>query len=193
MWTNSKRICRKFDCGWENGYTYKVLDTLKEKNVPAAFFCTLDHIKSTPELIRRMIDEGHIVGNHSMKHPDFSKISRDRMKEEILGCNKYLQDNFGYSSNFFRFPEGSYNESALQLVDSLGMTSVFWSCAYADWDVNNVKGKQYAFDTVTSRLHPGAIILLHSVSPDNAEALGDIIDWARNNGYVFKSLNDLDI
>ncbi len=182
-----------FDCGWENGCTSKVLDTLKEKNVPSAFFCTLDHIKSTPDLIRRMIDEGHIVGNHSMKHPDFAKISRQRMKDEILGCNEYLNENFGYTSNFFRFPEGSYNESALELVDSLGMTSVFWSCAYADWDVNNTKGAQYAFDTVTSRLHPGAIILLHSVSPDNAEALGDIIDWARNNGYVFKSLNDLNM
>ncbi len=191
--STEKVLYLTFDCGWENGCTSKVLDTLKEKNVPSAFFCTLDHIKSTPDLIRRMIDEGHIVGNHSMKHPDFAKISRERMREEILGCDKYLQDNFGYSSKFFRFPEGSYNESALELVDSLGMTSVFWSCAYADWDVNNVKGKQYAFDTVTSRLHPGAIILLHSVSPDNAEALGDIIDWARENGYVFKSLNDLNI
>ncbi len=189
--STEKVLYLTFDCGWENGYTYKVLDTLKEKNVPAAFFCTLDHIKSTPDLIRRMIDEGHIVGNHSMKHPDFAKVSRDRMKEEILGCDAYLQENFSYSSKFFRFPEGSYNEVALEVVDSLGMTSVFWSCAYADWDVNNIKGGQHAFDTVTSRLHPGAIILLHSVSPDNAEALGDIIDWARENGYVFKSLNDI--
>ena len=189
--STEKVLYLTFDCGWENGCTQKVLDTLKEKKVPAAFFCTLDHIKSSPDLISRMIKEGHIVGNHSAKHPDFSEISRQRMADEILECENYLRENFGYSSIFFRFPKGSYTENALNLVDSMGMTSVFWSCAYADWDVNDTKGGQYAFDTVTARLHPGAIILLHSVSPDNAEALGNIIDYARNNGYVFKSLNDI--
>lgn len=179
-----------FDCGWENGCTDKVLDVLKEKKVPAAFFCTLDHIKSSPELIARMINEGHIVGNHSAKHADFAEISRQRMATEILECNNYLRETYGYSTSFFRFPEGAYNESALELVDSMGCTSVFWSCAYADWDVNNTKGGDYAFETVTSRLHPGAVILLHSVSPDNAEALGRIIDWARENGYEFKALSD---
>lgn len=189
--STEKVLYLTFDCGWENGCTQKVLDTLKEKKVPAAFFCTLDHIKSSPDLISRMIKDGHIVGNHSAKHPDFSEISRQRMADEILECENYLRENFGYSSKFFRFPKGSYTENALNLVDSMGMTSVFWSCAYADWDVNDTKGGQYAFDTVTARLHPGAIILLHSVSPDNAEALGNIIDYARNNGYVFKSLNDI--
>ena len=189
--STEKVLYLTFDCGWENGCTQKVLDTLKEKKVPAAFFCTLDHIKSSPDLISQMIKDGHIVGNHSAKHPDFSEISRQRMADEILECENYLRENFGYSSKFFRFPKGSYTENALNLVDSMGMTSVFWSCAYADWDVNDTKGGQYAFDTVTARLHPGAIILLHSVSPDNAEALGNIIDYARNNGYVFKSLNDI--
>lgn len=190
--TNSteKVLYLTFDCGWENGYTSKCLDVLKEKKVPAAFFCTLDHIKSTPELIGRMIDEGHVVGNHSAKHPDFTKISRQRMADEILECDNYLRQHFGYTSKFFRFPEGSYNENALELIDSMGYTSVFWSCAYADWDVNATKGADYAFETVTSRLHPGAVILLHSVSPDNAEALGRIIDYARQNGYEFKALTD---
>ena len=189
--SSEKVLYLTFDCGWENGCTRKVLDILKEKKVPAAFFCTLDHIKSSPELISRMINEGHIIGNHSAKHPDFSEISRQRMADEILDCENYLREKFGYSSKFFRFPKGSYTENALDLVDSMGMTSVFWSCAYADWDVNATKGGQYAFDTVTARLHPGAIILLHSVSPDNAEALGNIIDYARNNGFVFKSLDDI--
>lgn len=189
--SSEKVIYLTFDCGWENGMTDKVLDTLKEKKVPAAFFCTLDHIKSSPELIARMINEGHTVGNHSAKHPNFSEISRQRMADEILECENYLRENFGYSTRFFRFPEGAYNESALELVDSMGMTSVFWSSAYADWDVNKTKGAQYAFETVTARLHPGAILLLHSVSPDNAEALGNIIDWARSNGYVFKSLDNI--
>ncbi len=185
-----KTLYLTFDCGWENGYTAKVLDILKEKNVPAAFFCTLDHIKSSPEIIARMINEGHIVGNHSAKHKDFSEISRNEMMEEIRECDNHLRSEFGYTSNFFRFPEGSYNENALDLVGSIGYTSVFWSCSYADWDVNATKGGDYAFEKVTSRLHPGAIILLHSVSPDNTEALGRIIDYARQNGYEFKSLDN---
>lgn len=188
--STEKALYLTFDCGWENGYTAKCLDVLKEKNVPAAFFCTLDHIKSTPELIARMINEGHIVGNHSANHADFTEISRQKMADELLECDNYLRENFGYSTSFFRFPEGAYNENALELIDSMGYTSVFWSCAYADWDVNAAKGGNYAFETVTARLHPGAIILLHSVSPDNAEALGRIIDFARQNGYEFKALTD---
>ncbi len=180
-----------FDCGYENGYTFNVLDTLKEKNVSAAFFCTLDHIKAEPELIARMIKEGHIVGNHSDKHPNFSKISRTKMAEEIQSTDNYLRKNFGYTSPYFRFPEGAYNENALDLVGSLGYKCIFWSLAYSDWDTSNQKGKQYAFDTVTARLHPGAIILLHSVSADNAGALGDIIDYALSQGYVFKPLTEL--
>lgn len=190
--TNSteKVLYLTFDCGWENGYTSKCLDVLKEKNVPATFFCTLDHIKSTPDLIARMINEGHIVGNHSANHADFTEISRQKMADELLECDNYLRENFGYATSFFRFPEGAYNENALELIDSMGYTSVFWSCAYADWDVNAAKGGDYAFETVTARLHPGAIILLHSVSPDNAEALGRIIDFARQNGYEFKALTE---
>lgn len=186
-----KVIYLTFDCGWENGYTDDVLDTLKEKKVPAAFFCTLEHIKKSPEIIARMIKEGHVVGNHSAKHPNFAEIDRQRMADEILECDNYLRENFGYTSSFFRFPEGCYTENALELVHSMGFTSVFWSSAYADWDVSKTKGKDYAFETVTSRLHPGAILLLHSVSPDNAAALGDIIDWARQNGYEFKALTEL--
>lgn len=188
--SSEKVLYLTFDCGWENGLTDKVLDTLKEKNVPAAFFCTLDHIKSSPELIARMINEGHIVGNHSAKHPNFAEIDRRRMADEILECDNYLRSTYGYSAPFFRFPEGCYTESALELVGSMGYTSVFWSCAYADWDVNAAKGGDHAFSTVTARLHPGAIILLHSVSPDNAEALGRIIDYARENGYEFRALTE---
>ena len=187
----TKALYLTFDCGWENGYTTTVLDILKQKNVPAAFFCTLSNIKAEPGLIARMINEGHIVGNHSTTHPDFSKISREKMATEIETCDNYLREKFGYSSPYFRFPMGSYSASALDLVSSLGYKSVFWSVAYADWDVNDTKGKQYAFDTVTSRLHPGAVILLHSVSPDNAAALSDIIDWARKQGYEFRSLEQL--
>ena len=185
--STEKVLYLTFDCGYENGYTFDVLDTLKEKNVSAAFFCTLDHIKAEPELIARMIKEGHIVGNHSTKHPNFSKIDRTRMANEIQTVENHLRSEFGYSSPFFRFPEGVYTDSALDLVQSLGYKSVFWSLAYSGWDTSKQKGAQYAFDTVTARLHPGAIILLHSVSADNAEALGEIIDYALNHS---ESLHD---
>lgn len=191
--STDKTLYLTFDCGYENGYTFDILDTLKEKEVPAAFFCTLHHLKSEPELISRMITEGHIVGNHSNSHPNFSQISRTQMAQEILDCDAFLRLNFGYTSPFFRFPEGCYSVNSLELVHRLGYTSVFWSLTYVDWDTTNVRGAQYALDTVTARLHPGAIIMLHSVSADNAQALADIIDTAREQGYQFKSLTDFPV
>lgn len=187
--SEEKILYLTFDCGYENGYTSKILDVLRDKDVKAAFFCTLDDIKSEPELIARMIKDGHIVGNHSSTHPSFAEIGRVEMAEELEACENYLRDNFGYSSKYFRFPKGEYSESALNLVGSLGYTSVFWSVAYSDWDVNHQKGADYAYDKVTSRLHPGAIILLHSVSSDNAGALSRIIDYAIEIGYKFVSLD----
>ena len=186
--SGKKVIYLTFDCGYENGCTEKILDTLKEKNVPAAFFVTLPNVKQNPEIIARMINEGHIVGNHSNTHPNFSTISRTQMAKEIEDLDNYLREHFGYSSSYFRFPEGACSENALELVQSIGYTSVFWSSAYADWDTSNPKGKQYAFDTVTARLHPGCVLLLHAVSQDNADALGDIIDYAKKQGYEFKAL-----
>ena len=179
-----------FDCGYENGYTEKILDILKDKKVNAAFFCTLPQVKDNPDLIKRMIDERHIVGNHSVTHPSFAEISVEQMKTEIKGMEDYLKDNFNYSEPYFRFPKGEYNDTALKVVEEMGYTSVFWSLAYADWDLNNQKGEKYAFDKVTARFHPGAVILLHSVSPDNANALDEIIDEARKQGYEFCSLRD---
>ena len=135
-----------------------------------------------------MILEGHVVGNHSKTHPSFAKISRTKMMEEVKAFDDYIREKFGYTAPFFRYPMGEYNESSLELLNSFGFKCVFWSVAYADWDLNNQKGKEHAFNTVTSRLHPGAVILLHSVSPDNANALGDIIDYARQQGYEYKLL-----
>lgn len=187
-----KSIYLTFDCGYEyDNLTSQILDILNEKDVPAAFFCTLDHIQSEPELIARMIQEGHIVGNHSTTHPSFAEISRTQMVEEIEETENYLRENFGYCATYFRFPMGEYTQSALDLVASLGYTNVFWSVAYDDWDVTDIKGADYATETVISRLHDGAIILLHSVSQDNVDALADIIDQARELGYEFKSLEEL--
>lgn len=177
-----------FDVGYDNGYTEKILDVLKEKNVKAAFFCTVDEMKSNPHAIARMINEGHIVGNHTENHPSMDELNTEEMIKEVLGFDNYIRTNFGYSSPYFRFPKGEYSEKALDVLNSMGYMCVFWSLAYADWDINNQKGKEYALKTVTDRIHPGAVILLHAVSRDNAEALGDIIDNVRNSGYNFADL-----
>lgn len=188
---DGKALYLTFDCGYENGYTAKILDTLRDKNVKAAFFCTMPEMKENHDLIARMITEGHTVGNHSVNHPDFSGLSREKMYEEVKGFDDYIRENFGYSSLYFRYPQGKYSESSLDLLNSMGYKCVFWSLAYADWDLKAQKGAAHAKETVVSRLHPGAVILLHAVSPDNAAALGDIIDTARTEGYEFLSLDEM--
>ncbi len=189
--SKDKVLYLTFDCGYEyENLTARILDVLKEKNVPAAFFCALDHIRAEQDLIARMIKEGHIVGNHSSTHPSFADITREQMAKEIEETENYLRENFGYAAKYFRFPAGEYTENALELIDSLGYMSVFWSVAYDDWNTELVRGKDYAVEKVMSRLHDGAIILLHSVSRDNADALGEIIDKAREEGYVFRALTD---
>ena len=190
--SKEKVLYLTFDCGYENGCTAKILDVLKEEKVPAAFFVTLPYLKDNlgQKMAVRMIKEGHIVGNHSTTHPVFPKISRTQMAKEIECCDNYLRTKFGYTSPFFRFPTGEYSDCSLELVQSLGYTSVFWSVAYLDYDTKNQPSDEKAFQTITSRLHPGAVILLHAVSSANANVLGDVIQWARGQGYTFVPLTD---
>ena len=181
-----------FDCGYKyEDLIERILDTLDDKDVPAAFFCTLHYIKEEPADIVRMIEEGHIVGNHSVSHPsDSASLSREALARELLGVENYLREQFGYSSKYFRFPGGVHSENAVDLVHSVGYRSVFWSLAHTDWDPENQPGVEKSFETVTSRLHDGAVILLHSTSPDNAAILGDYIDYCRAQGYTFRSLDE---
>ena len=180
-----------FDCGYKYGdLTERILDTLLEKEVRAAFFCTMPYLKTEPYEIARMINEGHVVGNHSVNHPDCTTVSRERLASELLGVHNYMRVNFGYTPEYFRFPTGAYSEDSLELVSSVGYKSVFWSVAYADWDPQNQLGEEAAFSQVTSRLHPGAVILLHSTSPDNAAILSRVIDYARAEGYEFRGLDE---
>lgn len=193
-WDNKsteKVLYLTFDCGYEYGtLTSDILDVLAEKDVPAAFFCTLGYLREAPEVVARMLAEGHVVGNHSTTHPDCTTVTREKLAWELLGVENYLRVNFGYSSRYFRFPTGAYSPDALELVNSVGYQSVFWSVAHADWDPNNQPGVEVSYQTVTSRLHPGAVILLHSTSPDNAAILGRVIDYAREQGYTFRSLDE---
>ena len=186
---DKKVIYLTFDCGYENGNTGRILTTLKEKNCPAAFFVTLDFAEDEPGLVATMINDGHIVGNHSASHPDFTKISREKIAREVQKLDNYLRVNFGYSSCYFRYPMGAYNDNSMDMLTSLGYRSIFWSYAYEDYNEGSFPGKDLAFKYVTERLHEGEVLLLHAISPGNADALGDIIDYARAQGYEFRSLD----
>lgn len=189
--TEDKVLYLTFDCGYEyENLTSSILDTLKEKNVKAAFFCTLHYLTSSPDAVSRMVEEGHVVGNHTAHHPsDCSALSRQELADEIQEVHNYMRENYGYECRYFRFPSGVYSENALELVQSVGYRSVFWSIAYADWDPKNQPSRDSAYQTVTSRLHPGAVILLHATSPVNDKILGDFIDYARSEGYEFSTLD----
>lgn len=184
---DGKRICLTFDEGYENGYTPQILDTLKEKNVKAVFFCTYDYVKRNPQLVARMIDEGHIVGNHSYRHYNFTTIDLATAREEITVLHDYVSKNFGYEMKYFRFPEGAFSQQTLALADSLGYKTLFWSFAYADWDTSSPPDPTKAYDLITSSTHNGAIILLHAVSQTNADILGGVIDNIREQGYTFST------
>lgn len=190
--TTKKELYLTFDNGYENGYTVKILDILKEKKVPAIFFVTGQYIKDQPELLKRMANEGHLIGNHTWGHPDVTRISNDKLKEELDKVKFEVEKLTGQKEmRFLRTPRGIFNDRTLAYSKELGYTNVFWSIAYKDWDTKDQKGWQYAYEKVMGQLHPGAVILLHSVSKDNAEALGKIIDDARQKGYEFKSLDQL--
>ena len=182
---NNQNIYLTFDEGYENGYTDDILDTLKEKGVQAVFFVTMPYVQSEPELVQRMIDEGHIVGNHSVNHPSFPEISFEECQQEIMELHDYVKENFGYEMSLFRFPMGEFSEADLKVVQDLGYRSVFWSFAYRDWLVDEQPDPQEAIATIEDKCHPGAIYLLHAVSETNAQILGQVIDDLRGEGYVF--------
>ena len=183
---DNKSITLTFDQGYENGYTAKILDTLKEKNVKATFFLLKDYAEKNPELVKRMIEEGHIVGNHSVTHRSMPELNEEECEKEILDMHKYIKDEFGYEMTKFRPPMGEFSEFSLGVTNNCGYETVLWSYAYADWDVGNQPNPQEALKKLNSSLHNGAIYLLHSVSSTNAEILGDFIDYAIGQGYKFK-------
>jgi peptidoglycan-N-acetylmuramic acid deacetylase len=190
--TSQKELYLTFDSGYENGYTPKILDTLKEKNVEAIFFVTGHYVKSQPELLKRMVNEGHLIGNHSWSHPDMTKVSDERIKEELSKVQAAVAQVTGQMEmHYLRPPRGIFSERTLAVSKELGYTNVFWSIAYDDWNTHAQRGWVYAHNKIMNQLHPGAVILLHSVSKDNADALGKIIDDARRQGYAFKRLDQI--
>lgn len=184
---DSQKIYLTLDEGYENGYSSVILDVLKEKQVSAVFFVTLQYVKAEPDLIRRMIDEGHVVGAHSVSHPSegMPSLSLEEQLAEMKELHEYVQNEFGYEMYLFRYPAGIFSEQSLALMQAIGYRSVFWSFAYQDWLTDNQPDPAEAMEKVMGRLHPGAIYLLHAVSATNAQIMGDFIDQARAAGYEF--------
>ena len=186
-----KKIYLTFDEGYENGYTAQILDTLREKNVKAIFFITGDFFEANGDLVRRMVEEGHEVGNHTVNHPSLPDVSRTEAESEILELSRQFQDAYGQKMRFLRPPKGEYDEKTLQLTRDLSLRCLLWSFAYQDWLVNKQQGPAHALQMVTDNLHNGAVLLLHAVSSDNARAMGTIIDTCRAMGYEFGTPDDL--
>ncbi|SDA27291.1 peptidoglycan-N-acetylmuramic acid deacetylase [Ruminococcus sp. YE71] len=184
--TDSKKILLTFDQGYENGLTGQILDTLKEKKVKAVFFVVQDYAERNPELVQRMIDEGHTIGNHSVSHPSMPSLSPTQCADEVNGLNDYMEQNFGVRPTLFRPPMGEFSELSLAMTDRCGCKSMLWSFAYADWDVDNQPDPAEAKQKLVGAAHEGAIYLLHSVSQTNADILGDFIDEVRAEGFEFE-------
>lgn len=190
--SGEKVIYFTFDNGYEMGYTEKILDILKQENVPATFFLTGHYVNEEPELVKRMVEDGHIIGNHSNNHPDFTKISKEKMAEELQVLEDKVSDITSQEDFIYlRPPRGTFNEQTLAWGEELGYVHVFWSVAFKDWLADVEKGWRYAYDQMMDQVHPGAIILLHTVSPDNANALEQVIQDLKKQNYTFKSLDDL--
>ena len=181
---DDNRIIITFDQGYENGYTAKILDTLKEKDVHAIFFLTGDYAKSEEAIVKRMIAEGHTLGNHGMTHASLPTLSEDGVREEIMSLHNYVLNNYDYEMQYFRCPCGEYSEQALETVQKCGYKTVLWSFAYVDWKTDAQPSAAEAMERLTKSAHGGEILLLHSVSATNAEILGDVIDSFREQGFT---------
>lgn len=191
--TDEKVIYLTFDAGYENGNTAPILDALKKHQVPATFFVVGTYLENNKDLILRMTEEGHTVGNHTYHHKDMSQISsKEAFAEEVQSVEELYKEITGEEmTKYYRPPQGKYSESNLQMAKDMGYKTFFWSLAYVDWYENQQPSKEDAFDKLLSRIHPGAIVLLHSTSSTNAQILDELLTKWEEMGYSFKSLEDL--
>lgn len=189
--SGEKILYLTFDAGYENGYTESLLNTLKKHQVPAAFFLVGNYLETAPDLVKRMVEEGHIVANHTYHHPDMSKISsKEAFQKELTDLENLYTEITGKSMpKYYRPPQGKYSEANLKMAKDLGYTTFFWSLAYVDWYTDKQPSKEEAFDKLLGRIHPGAIVLLHSTSATNAAILDELITKWKEMGYSFRSLD----
>lgn len=180
-----------FDAGYDNGVLSQILDVLKEKDVKATIFVTGDFLERETELVKRIVEEGHIIGNHTYNHKNITKLDENGLKKEIEKVEqKYYEITGKEMVKFFRPPAGEFDKQSLLNVKDLGYKTFFWSIAYHDWDVNKQHGSNFAYNAVMNNLHNGAILLMHTVSTDNLGALPKVIDDIRSQGYTIKNLTE---
>ena len=191
--TTQKVLYLTFDAGYENGCTEKILDTLKKHEVTAAFFLVGNYIEKNADLVRRMVDEGHIVGNHTMHHYDMSKISdTEAFAKDLQDLEALYKETTGQEMpKYYRPPQGIYSEENLKMAQELGYKTVFWSLAYVDWNNDSQPTKEQAFQKLLPRTHSGAVVLLHSTSQTNAEILDELLTKWKEQGYRFGTLEEL--
>ena len=191
--TTDKVLYLTFDAGYENGCTAKILDTLKAHKVKAAFFLVGNYIQRNADLVRRMVEEGHTVGNHTMHHCDMSKLTdKDAFSKELTDLEDLFQQTTGTAlPKYYRPPQGVYSEENLEMAKDLGYKTVFWSLAYVDWNNDAQPTKEQAFAKLLPRTHPGAVILLHSTSQTNAEILDSLLTQWESQGYRFGTVDEL--
>lgn len=190
---NEKVIYLTFDCGYENGNTEPILDALKKHNVKAAFFVVGHFLETAPDLVRRMVEEGHTVGNHTYHHPDMTAISdKESFQKELDDVAELFQEITGKPlSNYYRPPQGKCNAKNVKMAQDIGYNTIFWSLAYVDWDTEKQPSHAEALDKLTTRVHPGAIVLLHNTSRTNGEILDELLTKWEDMGYTFKPLSEL--
>ena len=191
--TDEKVLYLTFDAGYENGNTPAILDALKKHRVPAAFFVVGNYLETSPDLVKRMISEGHIVANHTYHHPDMSKIaSKEDFQKELTSLEEKFQEIPGQAMpKYYRPPQGKYSVENLQMAKDLGYHTFFWSLAYVDWYQDRQPSKEEAFKKLLGRIHPGAIVLLHSTSSTNAAILDELLTSWEEMGYTFRSIDAL--
>lgn len=191
--TNEKVIYLTFDCGYENGNTESILDALKKHNAPAAFFIVGTFLRDNPDIVKRMVEEGHTVGNHTWHHPDMSSISTESaFREELESVESLFEETTGQKmSPYYRPPQGKFSTANLQMAKDLGYSTFFWSLAYVDWYEDDQPTKEEAFEKLLGRIHPGAVILLHNTSSTNAQILDELLTKWEEMGYHFAPLSQL--
>ena len=187
-----KLVYLTFDLGYEAGYTTKILEVLKQNEVKATFFITAHYVNTQPDLVKQMIDEGHIIGNHTVNHKSMPSCSLETIKKEVMDLHSAIYDKFGYEMKFIRPPMGEYSERSVAYTITLGYTSVMWSFGYDDWDEKKQGREEYAKEKILKNIHNGAVILLHGNSKDNVNVLDYCIKEIKKMGYEFKSLDEFE-
>lgn len=190
---SEKVIYLTFDCGYENGNTEPILDALQKHHVKATFFVVGHFLETVPDLVRRMVEEGHAVGNHTYHHPDMSAISdKAAFQKELDDVADLFQEITGKPlSNYYRPPQGKCNAENVKMAQEIGYNTIFWSLAYVDWDTEKQPSHAEAFDKLTTRIHPGAVVLLHNTSQTNGEILDELLTKWEDMGYTFQPLSEL--